>query len=476
MVCITKRLVIAIAALVAASYAHGSEYAPCFDSDTFPELEGSVCTNKVVPLSYDDVSANSTTNLSLFIRKFPAPGESRGTVWLVAGGPGESGASLYPMAGVLRRSFPGFDLIIPDHRGTGYSSRLCPQEESVDSAGGMALVGAEWSSCFQRLIAQPELARNYSVTNAAHDLKYLIAHSDTGKPTYVYGVSYGTQLVLRALQLGKMPVTGIILDSLVPLQTATQWDLSKRSVVVDDIGLKVLADCDKAPQCHGMLGEKAETAYRRVLALAQQQPALVANIPGKDLKRFLGSALDVPAARARIPYLIKDLETGNGGELKLVLAALEKAGKSLGDYPQSPPSIPLVSIISASENTLRPGLTIDNLKKEEEALLFSSRLPELLVNPVLPLYSRDQYFGKLPAQFPPLLVFSGTLDPKTHYDGAVSHIEALKRSGKVGLVSVIGAPHFILWTAPECFERYAREFVQGRAPSDQSCAPPTGQP
>ena len=86
----------------------------------------------------------------MFLRKFPAPrpAASRGTVWLVAGGPGESGASLYPMLPTLRRAFPGFDLVIPDHRGTGYSTRLCPQEEAVDSPGGMALAGAEWATFF----------------------------------------------------------------------------------------------------------------------------------------------------------------------------------------------------------------------------------------------------------------------------------------------------------------------------------------
>jgi pimeloyl-ACP methyl ester carboxylesterase len=35
---------------------------------------------------------------------------------------------------VLRPSFPDFDLILPDHRGTGFSGRLCPQEVAVDRA------------------------------------------------------------------------------------------------------------------------------------------------------------------------------------------------------------------------------------------------------------------------------------------------------------------------------------------------------
>lgn len=456
-------------ACMLAAQAHSAGFALCPDRDAYPALKGSFCATETMPASNSSVQSDRVGEIRVFIRKFPAPGISKGSVWLVAGGPGESGASFYTMIEALRLSFPDLDLLIPDHRGTGFSSRLCPEQEATGSAGGMALAGAEWGSCFQRLNQRPELATAFSITAAAHDLQYLIAHSDAGKPVYVYGVSYGTQLVLRTLQLGKLAVNGVILDSLVPLQTAHEWDLSQRSRVVDDIGRRVLAKCDRNRQCHRSLGGSAEAAYRRLLVLAQRPDGHVAPVPGKDLKRFFGSVLDVPAARVRIPYLIKDLAMGRSDELDAVLATMKKAGESLGDFPQSPPSIPLVSIISASENNLRPELDIGDLKNEDASLLFSSRLPELLVKPALPLYPRDEYFGRLPGQLPPLLVFSGTLDPKTHYAGALSHVAALKKLGKVGLVSVADAPHFILWTAPECFARYSRQFIQGGAPSDHRC-------
>lgn len=469
MISIKMSLSTALACLSIVSQAHAATYTPCPDSDAIAALKGSVCTTAVVPLSYANPAPGPAAEMRLFVRQFPAPGQSKGTVWLVAGGPGESGASLYAMLDTLRSSFPDMDLMIPDHRGTGYSGRLCPREEAADSLGGMALAGAEWGSCPAYVTGNPDLAGHFSLTAAAHDLKHLIATSAPGKPVYVYGVSYGTQLVLRTLQLGKLPVAGVILDSLVPLQTAAQWDLSHRSHVVDDVGRKVLAGCDSDAKCHSMMGEKAETVYRRVLAMTRQQPALLADIPGKDLKRFLGSMLDVPAARARIAYLIKELELGRGDELKAVLQALKQAGESFGEFPQLPASIPLVSLISAAENNLRPALTVDELKKEDEQLLFTSRLPELLVKPMFPLYARDKYFGKLPTQLPPVLVFGGTLDPKTPYDGARGHVAALKKSGKVALVTVPAAPHFILWSAPACFALHTREFVQGRPLAERRC-------
>lgn len=458
--------------------ARGADFTPCADAGAVPALQGSLCARQVVPASYD---AGASDTVTLFVRRFPAPRKSRGSVWLVAGGPGESGASLYSMVGTLRRAFPDFDLIVPDHRGTGYSSKLCPDEEAAGGPGGMALAGAEWGTCFARLKAQPELAQRFSITTAAHDLQLLIGarkprdrKSLDTKPVYLYGVSYGTQLVLRALQLGPLPVAGVILDSLVPPQTAPEWDLSRRSFSVDDVGRQVLAQCDAQASCRDRLGEPAATLYRRVLALAADNPALLAEVPGKNMKRFLGGLLDVPAARARIPYLIKELEQGRGDELKAVRALLEHSYAQLGEFAQSPPSIPLVGIISASENNLRPQLLAADLTREDEQLLFTSRLPELLASPTLPLYPRDRYFGKLPARLPPVLVFHGTLDPKTHYNGALSQVAALRQVGPVRMVAVAGAPHFILWSAPACFEQATRAFVAGRrtGAAPQSCGLP----
>jgi len=450
-------------ALLGSSPAQGASFHACIDAGTRAPLDTSVCTREAVPLSH--APGFTGEQLSLFVRKFPAAGPSRGAVWLVAGGPGESGASLYPFVERLRRSFPGFDLLVPDHRGTGFSSRLCPAEEAAASPGGIALAGAEWASCFKQLNEQPERARAYTITNAAHDLRQLILRHHDGKPVYVYAVSYGTQLVLRALQIGELPVAGLVLDSLVPLETADRWDLSRRSLVADDVGRQVLARCDADPRCAAMLGEPAASLYRRVLDSNTPQ--------ARGLPRLMGRLLDVPALRSRIPQLLRDLSQGGSGELAQAAAGLSEAGAALGDFVQSPPSIPLVAIISGSENNLRPGLSAAALKAEEAPLLFSSPLPGLLLQPGLPLYARDGYFGGHPSRLPPTLVLAGTLDPKTHHAGAVEHVAALRSAGKVRLVDVKGAPHFILWVAPDCFERQVGAFVAGRMPQvDAACERP----
>ena len=428
-------------------------FTPCADA----VLPGSLCALQTVPLSHGKPDG-AAGELQLFVRKIPSQGKPKGSVWLVAGGPGESGASFYGLLPTLRRSFPGYDLLIPDHRGTGYSSRLCPAEEAAGSPGGLALAGAEWGSCFAGLNAAPERARQFSLTHAAHDLRTLLGNTGGSGPVYLYGVSYGTQLVLRTLQLGPLPVKGVLLDSLAPPQRDPRWDLSQRSRVVNQVGLQVLAD------------EPALALYRRVLDKVALDPALLAAIPGKNLKHFMGSLLDVPAARARILPLLRDLDQGGTTELASVRALLAEAAASLGSYPQSALSIPLVSIISSSENNLRPALTAADIDREEAGLLFASPLPRMLLGGGLPAYAADAGFGELPAAIPPLLVLQGTLDPKTPYAGAQAQVAALRQAGagKVALASIGQAPHFILWTAPACFEQAARRFIAGKRADDCS--------
>lgn len=118
-----------------------------------------------------------------------SPVARRGEVWLLSGGPGESGASLYPMIRTYQRAFPGFDLVIPDHRGTGRSSRICPVQEAPDSADGTGLAGAEWGPYIGAMYANLPRTSAFSVTEAAQDLGLLMAHADKRATVLLYGVS-----------------------------------------------------------------------------------------------------------------------------------------------------------------------------------------------------------------------------------------------------------------------------------------------
>ncbi|MDC0711843.1 alpha/beta fold hydrolase [Stigmatella sp. ncwal1] len=440
------------------------EFIGCPDAKVDAALAGSLCARFSAPLDYADPSRE---RIELFVRKFPAPGRSAGQVWLVAGGPGESGASFYPLLKTLRAAFPGYDLLVPDHRGTGFSSRLCQKEEAADSAGGAALQDAEWVTCFEALESDSKRTRAFSISHAAHDLRALMNRYSAGRATWLYGVSYGTQLVLRTMTVAPpRRLDGIVLDSLVPPETTEQWDLSHRSAIVDEVGRRVLAHCDADPSCRARLEGSAVAAMQGLI----DDPKLSALVPGGRPKLFFGSLLDSPELRARIPLVLSGLKGGDLEPLRQVQHDLEALSAQFGGLPQSSISIPLVSVISASENNARPGLTKAQVEAEAAQFLFVSSLPGQLVGRTSLAYPRDEWFGRLPAALPPVLVLQGDMDPKTPHAGALAHLRLLPKAAGVNLFTVKGGPHFLLFTAPDCFSAAVSAFIQKRRAPRTACS------
>ncbi|AYG93791.1 alpha/beta fold hydrolase [Brevundimonas naejangsanensis] len=449
-----------IAAISCGAAVAGDGFTPCGDT-ALPGLAGSLCATSHTPLRPSDPAAGV---VDLFVRKFPSTsGTTTGQVWLIAGGPGESGASFYPFLDTLRSAFPDRDLMIPDHRGTGYSTRLCPAEEAAGSPGGHALTGAEWGSCIGGMYADLDRTQAFTVTNASHDLSALITRHRSEGSVQVYGVSYGTQLILRMLQTAPVALDAIVLDGLVPLEASPELDLSHRTAVVDKVGRSLLSD-DQVQ------------AYEALLA-APDRHALWAEIaPRGDLRQFLAALLNFPELRDQIPAIISALTEGDASPLLVVRAALETEFDQLGRYPQSSPALPLVVLMNASENNGRRDLTAADVEVEARGALFTSPLPGLLVGPSAPLYERDIYFGRSPAALPRTLVIHGTLDPNTPYEGAVAHAAKLAEAGEVTFATVVSGAHMLPFAAPECFARVVSAFGAGTdVPGSCASRSQTGQ-
>ena len=287
--------------------------------------------------------------VELFVRKFPVEGAPKGQLWLVAGGPGESGAPFYPFIDTVRTAAPGFDLLVPDHRGTGFSTRLCPEEESTSSDGGSALAGKEWGTCFGALTANSDRTKAFTISNGAKDLNLLMSHFDIGKRVYLYGVSYGTQLVLRMLTLGDQnDLDGIILDSLVPLESDEELDLSHRSAITDAVGRKVLRECDALQECSRYFPGGSEQALTHILERDN-----IEGLVGPNLKYKLSALLDFPRTRTMLPQIIAGLQANDPAWLNYAMGKLASKGSLLEAYPQSGSSIPLVSLIIRKTTPVR---------------------------------------------------------------------------------------------------------------------------
>ncbi len=85
-------------------------------------------------------------------------------------------------------------------------------------------------------------------------------------------------------------------------------------------------------------------------------------------------------------------------------------------------------------------------------------------------YPRDAAFGVVPTGLPPVLVLHGDRDPKTPHVGALAHASLLQQAGTVQFVTVTGAPHYILLTAPTCAVASIQTFVAGDVePGQRRC-------
>jgi len=460
------RVFILLSCLLSLNTAWANDFEKCKGEELFLELKSSLCTTVKSPLTYQGSSAEE---IELFVRKFPSLKTRDGSIWLIAGGPGESGASFYSFIDFYRASFPNFDIFIPDHRGTGASSTICP-EESIYSLGGKYLVGEEWGTCFSHMYSKLSYVKSFSITNAAKDLRLLINNmSGTGK-RYVYGVSYGTQLVLRLTQLDKVNLDGVILDSLVPMQDDRDFDLSKRSQVVDMVGQALLNKCQGTFKCSG---KNADEMKRQLSALIKKSKSIKdfsIKLPDTSLSTVLGAMLDIPHVRNDIPDIISSLYKGDSTDLENAFKAVnlyyEKFDRGYANFGSS---IPLVQVITASENNLRPEITKADVAKEAEKLLFTSPLPSLIAENSMPTYKKDNFYSKLPNSLPKTMILHGTLDPKTHHDAAKKYASKLAEAGKVSFIDVIDSPHFVAMNAPICFKIYVNKFIKGGSIKQQTC-------
>ncbi|MDV3513816.1 alpha/beta fold hydrolase [Stenotrophomonas sp. C1657] len=443
--------------LVSPMLAHASApKAVACEDDASTALRGSHCVTVDVPLRHADPSGE---RIALFVRRIPAGADlpKRGEVWLLSGGPGESGASLYPLIPTYQRAFPGFDLVIPDHRGTGRSSRICPVQESPESPEGTGLAGAEWGPCIGSMYANLQRTSAFSITEAAQDLGVLMSAADRGGQVLLYGVSYGTQLALRSLQVNDLGVDGLILDGLVPPETTETWDLSRRTALVDQVGRQ-------------SMDEASLQRYRTLLAV--KDAAWQKDVPGGDLRRFFAALLSFPALRDRIPKIVPQLSEGDPRSLVATVKDWNAALVQLGQGGNNQPALPLVMLIAASENNARPELSLDTVNEEAKDALFVSPIPGLLVSGSVPRYPRDAWFGKTPDTLPRTLVLQGTLDPNTAYIGAKEHAAMLRRSGPVTFHTVDRGAHLLPLVAPRCFVAAVGRFIDGDVVSER-CAEPT---
>ncbi len=173
---------------------------------------GVLCTDVVVPLDRTGVVPGTVT---LHTEVLPAAGTPRGTIFLIAGGPGQGSARSYALGdpgavNLYHFLFPGYTLVAYDDRGTGDSGLLdCPELQKANTADTERAAAATCA-------AQIGPARDfYSTGDHAEDMEAVRQALGVDKIA-LFGVSYGTKLALAYALAHPDQVERLLLDSVLP--------------------------------------------------------------------------------------------------------------------------------------------------------------------------------------------------------------------------------------------------------------------
>ncbi|MBV8480322.1 MAG: alpha/beta fold hydrolase, partial [Actinobacteria bacterium] len=173
---------------------------------------GLLCSTVTVPL---DRTGAVPGTIGLHVEELPATGTPRGTVFLLAGGPGQGSAHTFDLgtvanALVFRFLFPGYTLVAYDDRGTGGSGLLnCPALQTATTVTGEDALA---SACATSIGAGSPF---YGTVDHAADLDAVRSSLGFDKIS-LYGVSYGTKLALAYASEYPSHVAGLVLDSVLP--------------------------------------------------------------------------------------------------------------------------------------------------------------------------------------------------------------------------------------------------------------------
>ena len=375
------------------------------------------CTTLRVPLRATEPSGPT---LEYFIKRYRPPnGRALRALWMLQGGPGASGQIFDGIAELFATRFPDVEFYIPDHRGTGRSSRLsCPEQESRASAQGLYITADEWPACLAAVQAEvgPALAA-YSMTNAAHDVGFAIdATRKEGQPVFVYGVSYGSSLAHRYLQLFPNQADGVVLDSIAP----PGMSLYRQDEDSHEAARSYFEACAADTVCGAKLGPdvwaKAESLFARLKTghcAAIARPEIPTHVL---LRRVFGSLLMNPEFRGYVAPVVYRADRCDARDV----TALRQF---LAQVSGEPASVPLEHQLWGwvlSNNVLHsefgetPRPTPMELAAIRERCVASRDITEALEATLnWPVYALDAYAGQYAQTSTPMLMLSGGLDPAT---------------------------------------------------------------
>lgn len=444
---------------------------PCPLSSDDTEGREAFCATLDVPVDWDDPEGPT---IELFVKKLPAANQpARGQLWLLNGGPGYSGAN-YEHLFIAQT----VDIYLPDHRGTGRSSRLsCPDAESDFSSSGYQIDDSELADCVEAMEAEwGERLDGFNTTNAARDIGELI--EATRKPedvVFIYGASYGSIWANRYLQIYPDQPTGVIMDGF-----AIGSKLDRQSIWVNELAERWLDACGADTFCASKLGPDPWQKMTEVLNDfdAGSCPGVAAlGFDRRALHSFFSYFFYGWYERTLIAPLVYRLARCSDDDVT-VFENLVLAFSGGGPVPASERffSLLLSAHVALSELWTVPAPTIEEIESYNDTANVGRALTETFtrVEPGWPRYPLDEYAGELAVVDVPILGLHGDLDfiPQSAIQEASVHFSSKPHQTYVTIPrsphGTFGAPQST--NEPACgLQLFSQFLANPEAELDTSC-------
>jgi pimeloyl-ACP methyl ester carboxylesterase len=445
--------------------------------------DGLQCGTVVVPLDRTGVVAGS---IALHVEVLPASGVPRGTLFLIAGGPGQGSARSYSLgstdsAEFMQAMLPGYTLVAFDNRGTGDSGLInCPVLQATPTAS--AEQGAILARDCAAIIGPTR--QFYATRDHAEDMDAVRAALGVQKIALL-GVSYGTKLALAYALAHPANVERMILDSVVPTQYPDPFDRN----VLHDMPGTLTSFCQNGT-CKGATtnfsGDVVKLANRiegkpiSGKIIAPNGKLKTVRMTGEDLLSMLidtdlspGLAAEAPAAvhaalggniRPLLRIYDLDLRTGelSAQDLSFGLNAATNCADGLFPWdPSAPVSSRQGAIDSAVAAT--PSSAFGPFGK------WAARMGTAYYCEQWPSPVGRTPLGPGPLPNVPVLAVDGGYDLRTPVSNAVSVVNQFPQGR---LIVVPGVGHSVL-TADfsYCSQRAVRAWILGQlqAPTQAAC-------
>jgi pimeloyl-ACP methyl ester carboxylesterase len=313
-----------------------------------------------------------------------------------------------------------------DHRGTGRSRPLSCGYEAQE-----VLDGDKGQACGEALGAENGASlQHFSSSNAARDLHLLLESvRRPNTPVFVYGVSYGTWLVNRLLQLSPKGIAGVVLDSLC---TPGTCDLLRYDRSFDEVGHQLLEMCADEAACASRFADFNGDPKVALEALYASIDAgtVCANLPEEQrpsitrqsLRRTLATLLMDGLQRQLIPALIYRYLRCSQSDVTVIdglpsAAPYEAEGKT--DDPQGECRVEdseilgvhvcLSELVGSEDLESVSSATRQSHFSLDRAIAFA----RLRDSGSWPIYESDASEMSLADTNIPMLILNGELDPQT---------------------------------------------------------------